>query len=58
MDTKVHPKDIVHPEMKIVSSFTHPHVFPNLYDLLDILNNISNQTVLVTIDFNCMDKKQ
>ncbi len=23
----------------------------------DILNNVCNQTVLVTIDFHCMDKK-
>ncbi len=27
-------KGIVHPEMKIVSSFTHPQVVPNLYECL------------------------
>ncbi len=25
-------KGIVHPKMKILSSFTHPQVFPNLYE--------------------------
>ncbi len=27
-------KGIVHPKMKILSSFTHPQVFPNLYECL------------------------
>ncbi len=27
-------KGIVHPKMKIVSSFTHPQVVPNLYECL------------------------
>ncbi len=27
-------KGIVHPKMKILSSFTHPHVVPNLYECL------------------------
>ncbi len=26
-------KCIAHPKVKILSSFTHPHVFPNLYDI-------------------------
>ncbi len=26
----IHLKGIVHPKMKIMSSFTHPHVIPNL----------------------------
>ncbi len=26
-------KGIVHPNMKIMSPITHPHVIPNLYDL-------------------------
>ncbi len=27
-------KGIVHPKVKILSSFTHPHVVPNLYEYL------------------------
>ncbi len=27
-------KGIVHPQMKILSSFTHSQVFPNLYECL------------------------
>ncbi len=27
-------KGIVHPKMKILSSFTHPQVVPNLYEFL------------------------
>jgi len=27
-------KGIVHPKMKILSSFTHPQVVPNLHDFL------------------------
>jgi len=27
-------KVIVHPKMKILSSLTHPHVVPNLYEFL------------------------
>ncbi len=29
-----HVKDIVHPKIKILSSFTHTHVVPNLSDFL------------------------
>ncbi len=50
--------------MKILSSFTHPCVVPNLYDFSssvehkeDILKNI-NQRMLVPIDFHCMEKKR
>lgn len=28
-------KGIVHPKIQILSLFMHPHVDPNLYDLLD-----------------------
>ncbi len=42
-------KGIVHPKIKILSSFTHPNVVPNLYRFLsskeDILKNVDNQTV-------------
>ncbi len=31
---KIEVKGIVQPKMKIVSSFTHPHVVPNLYEFL------------------------
>ncbi len=31
---KFYVKGIVHPKMKIVSSFTHPQVVPNLYEWL------------------------
>ncbi len=31
-------KGIVHPKMKILSSFTHPQVVPNLYECLVLLN--------------------
>ncbi len=41
--------------MRIQSSFTHPHVVPNLYEFIkDILKNVCNQTILVPIDFNCI----
>ncbi len=43
------PEGIVHPKIKIMSSFTHPHVVPKLYDFLysverkeNILNNVVN----------------
>ncbi len=46
-------KGIVHPKMKILSSFTHPQVVPNLYEFLvlpntkeDILKKVCNQAVL------------
>ncbi len=31
---EINIKGIVHPKMKIVSSFTHPQVVPNLYECL------------------------
>jgi len=40
--------------MTILSSFTHPHVVPNLYEVLllntneDILKNVGHQTVNAT----------
>ncbi len=46
-------KGIVHPKMKILSSFTHPQVVPNLYECLcsaehkeDILKNVGNKAIL------------
>ncbi len=51
-------KGIVNPKMTILSSFTHPHVVPNLYAFLssvehkDNLRNVGNQTVDVAIDFH------
>ncbi len=48
-----HFKGIVHPKIKIVSSFTHPQVVPNLYECVcsaehkdDILKNEGNRAVL------------
>ncbi len=45
-------KGIVHREMKMLSSFSHPHVVPNLHEFLSyvehkksILKNAGNQTV-------------
>ncbi len=32
MAKKIKIKGIVHPKMLILSSFTHPQVFPNLYE--------------------------
>ncbi len=46
-------KGIVHPNMKMLSSFTHPQVVPNLHEFLllntnkDILKNICNWTSIV-----------
>ncbi len=34
LDHKTSLKGIVHPKMKILSSFTHPQVVPNLYECL------------------------
>ncbi len=34
LDHKTSLKGIVHPKMKILSSFTHPQVVPNLYEFL------------------------
>ncbi len=44
-------KGIVHPKMKILSSFTLPQVVPNLHECLlntkeDILKKVCNQAVL------------
>ncbi len=46
-------KGTVHPKMKILSSFTHPQVVPNLYEFFllpntkeDILKKVCNQAVL------------
>jgi len=46
-------KGIVHPKMKNLSSFIHPHVVSNLYELLSfaehkILKNVGNQTVYIS----------
>ncbi len=40
-------KGTVHAIMKILSSFTHPHVGPNLCEFLSFaeLKNVGNQTV-------------
>jgi len=41
-------KGVVHPKMKILSSFTHPCVIPNLSSVEqkeDILKNVDNQRV-------------
>jgi len=46
-------KDTVHPKSLILSSFTHPHVFPNLHEFLSSVElkrrhfkkNVGNQTV-------------
>ncbi len=50
---EINIKGVVHPKMKILSSFTHPHVVPNLYECLcsaegkeDILKNVGNRAVL------------
>jgi len=48
----------------ILSSFTHPHVIPTLYDFISsakqdflfCLKNVVNQTVLVTICFHYIVK--
>ncbi len=32
-------KGIVHPKINILSSFTHPHVVPNLYELLSYVEH-------------------
>ncbi len=44
-------KGIVYPKMKILSSFTHPQVVPNLYEFISavdnkrrILKNVGNQS--------------
>ncbi len=49
---------IVHPKMEILSSFTHPEVFPNLYECVclntneDILKKVCNRAVLCNNDFH------
>ncbi len=51
--------------MKDMSTYTHPHVIPKLNAFLslaqkeDILKNIDNQTVVMSIDFSIdfMDRK-
>ncbi len=49
-------KGIVHPKMKILSSFTHPQVVPNLYECLVLLNTkedvLNNVGFWGTIDFH------
>ncbi len=40
-------KGIVHPGIKIVSSFTHPHVAPNLHD---ILSSVQHEEKLRNVD--------
>ncbi len=32
-------KGIAHPKMKMLSSFTHPHVIPNLYKFLSYVEH-------------------
>jgi len=49
---------MVHPKMKTLPSFTHPHVFPNLYDLLSSARRLLwLKTLLEPIDFHCMGGK-
>ncbi len=46
---------IVHPKCKILSSFTHPHVIPNLYEFLsseDILKYADSRTVVAAADLH------
>ncbi len=57
-------KGIVHPKMDVLSSFTHPFVSPKPYDFLSSAENkrkyleeFCKQTLLVTFDFHCIDKK-
>jgi len=52
------------PKIENLPSFTHPHVVSNLYYFIaflehkrNILQNVRNQTFLLTIDFRCVDKK-
>ncbi len=54
-------KGIVHPKMKIVSSFTHPQVGPNLYECLCSAEHKGRyseeygiQKFWGTIDFHCI----
>ncbi len=59
-------KEIVHPEMKIVSSFTEPHVVPNLYEFLYSLEHtqsffffwrmLVNKQLPVPADFPSIEK--
>jgi len=51
-------KGIVHPKMKILSVFTHPHVVPNLYVFIcsaeDIWKNVLIKQISIPIDYHSM----
>ncbi len=42
-------KGIIHPEMKILSLFTHPHIVLNLHELLSSVEH-KKYMVVITID--------
>ncbi len=48
-----HLKGIVHPKIKMLSSFAHPHVVPNLYDLIFVAkhNILTFWNMLLWFDF-------
>ncbi len=59
MHSKYKLNGIVHPKMKIVSSFTHAQVVPNLYAFFvlpntkeDILKNVGTEQSWGNIDFH------
>jgi len=54
-------KGLVHPKMKILSVFTHPHVVPNLYVFIcsvdtkeDIWKNVLIKQISFPIDYHSM----
>ncbi len=53
-------KGIVHPKVTTLSSYTHPHVVPNLYDFLSSVKYkircFAECVLLFPIDFNDVDK--
>ncbi len=55
-------KNVVHPKMKIMSLFIHPHLIPNLFDFYLLLKRKCfflsierKSTILDPIHFNCMN---
>jgi len=55
--TKSSFKGTVHPKLKILPSFTHPHVVPNLYEFLSSVKCLITN-ILQNIFFSVQQRKE
>ncbi len=56
MQAKAVIKGIVHPKIKMLSSFTHPQVVPNLYEFICSAGTFVTRLFWGTVDFHSRKK--